>query len=52
MCSRNGRTILLIEQNASLALSNSDYAYVLDLGSITLEGEGKELLHSDQVQKA
>jgi branched-chain amino acid transport system ATP-binding protein len=47
-----GRTILLIEQNASLALSISDYAYVLDLGAITLSGKGDELMDSDEVKKA
>lgn len=49
---QGGRTILLIEQNASMALSISDYAYVLDLGSITLSGKGEELLQSDEVKKA
>lgn len=49
---RSGRTILLIEQNASLALSISDYAYVLDLGEISLSGEGKTLLDSEEVKKA
>lgn len=49
---QSGRTILLIEQNASLALSISDYAYVLDLGEISLSGEGETLLNSEEVKRA
>ena len=49
---QGGRTILLIEQNASLALSISDYAYVLDIGAISLSGRGEELLGSEEVKKA
>jgi len=48
----SGRTILLIEQNASMALSVSDYAYVLELGEIHLSGEGSALLDSEEVKKA
>ena len=47
----NGTTVLLIEQNASLALQISDYAYALDLGRISLSGTGKELLESEEVKK-
>ena len=47
-----GKTILLIEQNASAALSIADYAYVLELGNIVLEGPGKELLQNPDVKKA
>lgn len=47
-----GKTVLLIEQNAALALSISDYAYVLELGHITLHGTGQELLHDPMVMKA
>jgi branched-chain amino acid transport system ATP-binding protein len=39
-----GKTILLVEQNASMALANADYAYVLETGKIVLEGNGKDLL--------
>ena len=39
-----GKTVLLIEQNASMALSIADRGYVLETGSITLSGKGKELL--------
>lgn len=47
-----GTTILLVEQNAKMALSIADKAYVLETGRISLEGTGKELLHSEAVQKA
>ena len=46
-----GKTILLVEQNASIALSVADYAYVLDLGEISLQGTGEELLSNDEVKK-
>lgn len=48
----NGTTILLVEQNAKMALSISDRAYVLETGRITLEGNGKELLQDEKVKKA
>ena len=48
----SGKTILLIEQNASAALSIADYAYVLELGNIVLEGPGKDLLQNPDVKKA
>ncbi|HHT49885.1 MAG TPA: ABC transporter ATP-binding protein [Eubacteriaceae bacterium] len=47
-----GVTILLVEQNAKAALEISDYGYVLETGSVALEGEGKKLLNDDQVRKA
>ena len=47
-----GKTVLLIEQNASLALSISDYAYVLELGEISLHGTGMQLLSNDDVKRA
>lgn len=49
---KQGKSILLIEQNATAALQITDYAYVLELGSISLEGTGKELLDNDDVKKA
>ena len=49
---KNGVTILLIEQNAKAALEVADYGYVLETGSIVLEGPGKELLSNDDVKKA
>ena len=47
-----GTTILLVEQNAQMALSVANRAYVLETGSITLSGTGEELIHSDEVRKA
>jgi len=47
-----GVTVLLIEQNANMALKIADYAYVLETGSIGLSGTGKELLENDAVRKA
>lgn len=47
-----GITILLVEQNAKMALSIADYAYVLETGKIVLEGKGQELADSDEIQKA
>ena len=47
-----GTTILLVEQNAQMALSVADRAYVLETGHITLSGTGAELAESDQVKKA
>ena len=47
-----GTTILLVEQNAQMALSVADRAYVLETGNITLSGTGAELLKSEAVQKA
>ncbi len=47
-----GVTVLLIEQNANMALKVADYAYVLETGRIGLSGTGKELLTNDDVKKA
>ena len=47
-----GITILLVEQNAKMALSIADRAYVLETGRITMEGDAKELLNNAQVRKA
>lgn len=47
-----GITILLVEQNARMALSIADRAYVLETGRITMEGDAKELLNNEQVRKA
>ena len=47
-----GTTILLVEQNATKALKIADRAYVLETGTITLQGTGKKLAQSDQVKKA
>jgi branched-chain amino acid transport system ATP-binding protein len=47
-----GTTILLVEQNARAALSMADRAYALEVGDITLEGTGQELLRDERVLKA
>lgn len=47
-----GTTILLVEQNAQMALSIATRAYVLETGKVTLSGTGEELLHNDDVRKA
>ena len=47
-----GTTILLVEQNAQMALSVADRAYVLETGRIALSGTGKELAESDAIRKA
>lgn len=49
---KQGTTVLLIEQNAHMALSISDRGYVLETGSIVLSGTGQELLTSEEVRKA
>lgn len=50
--SNQGNTILLVEQNAKKALEIADYGYVLETGTLFLEGEGKELLNDDRVKTA
>ena len=47
-----GTTILLVEQNAEMALKVADRAYVLESGRITLSGTGAELAQSDAIKKA
>ena len=47
-----GKTILLIEQNANMALRVADEAYVLETGRITLHGTGAELLDNEDVKRA
>lgn len=49
---KQGVTVLLIEQNANMALKIADYAYVLETGRISLSGTGAELLANEQVKKA
>jgi len=47
-----GTTVLLVEQNAQMALSIADRAYVLETGSISISGTGRELAESDEIRKA
>lgn len=47
-----GTTILLVEQNAQMALSIATRAYVMETGKVTLSGTGEELLHNDDVRRA
>lgn len=49
---KRGTTILLVEQNAKMALSIADRAYVLETGKIVLSGTGEELLKSEDIKKA
>ncbi len=49
---RSGTTILLVEQNAKMALTVSNRAYVLETGAVVLEGEASALLDNEQVKKA
>lgn len=49
---KKGVTVLLIEQNANMALRIADLAYVLETGSIVLKGSGKELLENERVREA
>lgn len=47
-----GRTVLLVEQNAYAALKIAHYAYILEVGQIVLEGKGMDLLHNPKVKEA
>ena len=49
---KQGITVLLVEQNAKMALSIADRAYVLETGSIAMSGDAKELLNDEKVKKA
>lgn len=49
---RQGVTVLLIEQNANMALKIADYAYVLETGNITMSGPGEQLLADERVREA
>lgn len=49
---RQGMTVLLIEQNANMALKIADKAYVLETGKLTMEGTGRELLENPDIKAA
>ena len=49
---KEGTTVLLVEQNAKKALSIAHRAYVLETGSIVLEGDAKEMMNNDDIKKA
>lgn len=49
---RDGTTILVVEQNANMALSVASRAYIMETGRITMSGDAKELAKSDEVRKA
>jgi branched-chain amino acid transport system ATP-binding protein len=49
---QRGTTVLLVEQNANMALSVADRAYVLEAGTLLVSGKPEELWHNDQVRKA
>jgi branched-chain amino acid transport system ATP-binding protein len=48
---RQGTSVLLVEQNATMALGVADFAYVLDVGRVSLSGRADELSQSDEVQR-
>jgi len=49
---RAGTTVLLVEQNANKALSIADYGYVLETGTIALQGDSRQLLRDDHVRRS
>ena len=50
--SRTGISVILVEQNAAMALAMSDVAYVLQNGVVTVSGTGRELLGNEHVQRS
>ena len=48
---RQGTSVLLVEQNATMALGVADLAYVLDVGKVSLSGDAAELAQTDEVQR-
>jgi branched-chain amino acid transport system ATP-binding protein len=52
LCTKDGYTILLVEQNANQALIAADRGYVMETGRIVLEGDSRELRDNEEVQKA
>lgn len=52
MINKQGKTVLLVEQNAFASLKIADYAYVLEVGSVVLEGTGEKLIKDKRVREA
>jgi branched-chain amino acid transport system ATP-binding protein len=52
ICDEQGMTVLLVEQNANLALDFADHAYVLESGRIALEGEADDIKGDDEVRRS
>ncbi|RQR41046.1 ABC transporter ATP-binding protein, partial [Burkholderia sp. Bp8994] len=50
--SKEGITVLLVEQNARLALQAADRGYVMDSGTVTMEGDAKQMLDDPKVRAA
>jgi ABC-type branched-subunit amino acid transport system ATPase component len=48
---RQGTSVLLVEQNATMALGVADLAYVLEVGQVSLSGDAQELSRTDEVQR-
>ena len=48
---RSGTSVLLIEQNANMALSIADYGYIMETGKIVMDGEAAKLLKDEDVQE-
>ena len=49
---KEGTTILIVEQNALMTLEIADYAYVLELGQISMKGPASELIHDERLIEA
>jgi branched-chain amino acid transport system ATP-binding protein len=52
ICDEQGMTVLLVEQNANLALDFADHAYVLESGRLALEGEADRIKGDDEVRRS
>jgi branched-chain amino acid transport system ATP-binding protein len=52
ICHEQGMTVLLVEQNAGLALELADHAYVLESGRIKMSGEADEIKDDDEVRRS
>jgi branched-chain amino acid transport system ATP-binding protein len=52
ICDEQGMTVLLVEQNAALALDFADYAYVLESGRIAISGQADEIKGDEEVRRS